>query len=93
MLASTAYAGDPCKDLYGNIDTFSRSKRIKVRYNDYKTATEDCKRLGFKVREDYKPGSFLICDFNSYISIQALVKLTSCKSVKHVSPAPLERAL
>jgi hypothetical protein len=93
-LASTVFGGDPAKDLYGTIESYSKSQTIKVGYEDAEKAKKDCERLGFKVKEDYVKGKFLICEFDpKTIKLKTLIELVSCESVKHVTDSMKRRAI
>jgi hypothetical protein len=93
LMSSVCLAGDPKKDFYGTPLSWGNSKNFLVSYSKVDVAREDCERLGFKIQEDYKPGSFLVCELSPTTSFRKLLELTACDSVVRVSPNPTFKAI
>jgi hypothetical protein len=87
LLTSTAYAGDPNKDLYGSIESYKNSTTIKVTYvKDPLESKLVCGRLGFKVKEE--KGTILYCEFSQNTQLRKLIELVSQPEIKSVAPNP-----
>lgn len=91
LTCGCAFGGDPRKDIYGSIDTYAKSKTIKVAYLDADQASKMCLFYGFKVIEKNK--HFLLCELKKNTTIWQLIELTSCESIKTVSPNPSLKAI